>query len=139
MLIFVDFCGKIAFGKYFPYKTVDISVLVDVNNGEVKKYWINDKKNIFFYLQDLAFVTVPDPDKMTFEDLKSYLRSKVTKIKKKTGHLYIDIYYFIKLIFYKKILNKINKEIYLEWYQLCNILFFISIIFLKIIWIFNIN
>jgi len=45
-------------------------------------------------------VTVPDPDKMSFEDLKSYLRSKATKIKKKAGLIDTNIYYIIKFMFF---------------------------------------
>ncbi len=42
---------------------------------------------------------MPNPDKMSFEDLKSYLKAKVTKIKQKKGIEYFNSFFLLKKIY----------------------------------------
>jgi hypothetical protein len=57
--------GKIAFGKYIPYKTVDVSCLVDVGGGK-----------------DLAAVLVENVDKQNLEEISQYVTKRASKTKK---------------------------------------------------------
>lgn len=47
------------FGRYVPYDTVDVTCLMDVENGK-----------------DLAAVLVDNVDKKTFEDIADFLASR---------------------------------------------------------------
>lgn len=57
--------GKIAFGKFIPFDTVDVSCLVNVGNGD-----------------DLASVLVTDADKKSFEEIARFINAKGQVAKK---------------------------------------------------------
>jgi len=61
-----DINGRIVFGKFVPYDKINVSCLVDVNQGE-----------------DLASVLLEDVDKLSISDIVDYIRVKATKIKNK--------------------------------------------------------
>jgi len=60
--------GKIIFGKFVPFDTVDVCCLVDIGGGE-----------------DLAAVLVENCDKMKITEITSYLRNRANNIKKNKG------------------------------------------------------
>lgn len=60
--------GKIVFDKFVPFKTVDVTCLVDINNGE-----------------DLAAVTIEKIDEMKISQIRDFIKSKGTRIKKNKG------------------------------------------------------
>jgi len=60
--------GKIVWGKFVPYKTIDITCLVDVDGGK-----------------DLAAVTLSEVDKLPLERVREVLHEKASKIKKSSG------------------------------------------------------
>ena len=51
--------GKIVFGRFVPYDTVDVTCLMDVDNG-----------------RDLAAVLVEEVDKKSFEDISDFLATR---------------------------------------------------------------
>lgn len=57
--------GKIVFGKFIPFDTVDVSCLVDVGGG-----------------QDLASILVENADKKSFEEIAEYINNRARKAKK---------------------------------------------------------
>jgi len=56
--------GKIVFGRFVPYDTVDVSCLIELENGE-----------------DLASVLVEEVDKKSFEDIADYIANRAKKVK----------------------------------------------------------
>jgi len=60
-----DLNGRICFGKYVPFETVDISCLVNVEDGK-----------------DLAFMTIPEVDKKTIEDVAEFMKGRADKLRK---------------------------------------------------------
>lgn len=56
--------GKIVFGKFIPYDTVDVSCLINVGNGE-----------------DLAAVLVNNADKKSFEDIAEFIGQRAAVAK----------------------------------------------------------
>ena len=63
-----DINGKIAFGRFVPYPTIDISCLVDVGGGN-----------------DLAMTLIEGVDKMSLEDIGDYIKQKTSKIRGTEG------------------------------------------------------
>lgn len=56
--------GKIVFGKFIPYKTVDVSCLVDVGGGK-----------------DLAALLVTEVDKLKLEDIADFIAKRAKPVK----------------------------------------------------------
>lgn len=57
-------CGKIVFGKFVEFPTVDISCLVNIGEGE-----------------DLASLLVTKADEKTFEDIADFINAKAKLVK----------------------------------------------------------
>ncbi|CAK66235.1 unnamed protein product (macronuclear) [Paramecium tetraurelia] len=64
-------CGKIVFGKFVEFPTIDVSCLVNIGEGD-----------------DLAALLVQNADKKTFEDIAEYIngKAKMTKQGKDEEH-----------------------------------------------------
>ncbi|KAL4493538.1 hypothetical protein ABPG72_007546 [Tetrahymena utriculariae] len=60
--------GKFLFGKYIPFKTVDVTCLVDIDGGK-----------------DLAAVTIKNCDEKNVIDIAKFIKEKGAKIKKNNG------------------------------------------------------
>ena len=58
-------CGRLIWGKFFPYPSVDVGCLVNIDGGK-----------------DLANAKIPNADKTSYVDIVNTLQSKADKLRK---------------------------------------------------------